>query len=52
MLYHLLEYLNTYFDIPGINMMRSTTFRAAITVITSLLIALIFGKRMINYLRQ
>lgn len=52
MLYHLLEYLNTYFDIPGINMMRSTTFRAAITVITSLLIALIFGKRMINYLRK
>lgn len=52
MLYHLLEYLSNFFDIPGINMMRSTTFRAAITVITSLLIALIFGKRMINYLRR
>lgn len=52
MLYHLLEYLSNYFDIPGINMMRSTTFRAAMTVIMSLLIALIFGKRMINYLRR
>lgn len=52
MLYHLLEYLNSFFDIPGISMMRSTTFRAAMTVITALLIALIFGKRMINYLRR
>lgn len=52
MLYHLLEYLSNYFDIPGINMMRSTTFRTAMAVIMSLLIALIFGKRMINYLRR
>src|SRR5690606_33781131 len=52
MLYHLLEYLNTVFDVPGINMMRSTTFRAAITVISSLMIALFYGKRMIRYLRK
>lgn len=52
MLYHLLEYLNTLFDVPGINMMRSTTFRAAITVISSLLIALFVGKKIINYLRK
>lgn len=52
MLYHLLEYLNNFFDVPGINMIRSTTFRAAITVISSLLIALIAGKRIINYLRR
>ena len=52
MLYYLLEYLNTLFDVPGINMIRSTTFRAAITVISSLLIALFVGKRIINYLRR
>ena len=52
MIYHLLEYLNSIFDVPGINMIRSTTFRAAITVISSLLIALFVGKRIINYLRR
>ncbi|MDO5656257.1 MAG: phospho-N-acetylmuramoyl-pentapeptide-transferase [Flavobacteriaceae bacterium] len=52
MLYHLIEFLSDFFDIPGINMIRSTTFRAAITVISSLLIALFWGKRIINYLRQ
>ncbi|MGI9526265.1 MAG: phospho-N-acetylmuramoyl-pentapeptide-transferase [Weeksellaceae bacterium] len=52
MLYHLLEYLNTQFDVPGINMMRSTTFRAALTVMTALLIALFWGKKIINYLRK
>src|SRR5690606_1547526 len=31
---------------------RSTTFRAAITVISSLMIALFYGKRMIRYLRK
>ena len=52
MIYYLLEYLNSIFDVPGINMIRSTTFRAAITVITSLLIALFVGKKIINYLRK
>ncbi|MXV38836.1 phospho-N-acetylmuramoyl-pentapeptide-transferase [Flavobacteriaceae bacterium Ap0902] len=52
MLYHLLEYLSTFLDIPGINMMRSTTFRAAVTVMCALLIALFWGKKIINYLRK
>lgn len=52
MLYHLLEYLNTQFDVPGINMIRSTTFRAAVTVMAALLIALFWGKKIINYLRK
>ncbi|MDO5509359.1 MAG: phospho-N-acetylmuramoyl-pentapeptide-transferase [Weeksellaceae bacterium] len=51
MLYHLFEYLNQYYDIPGAGMIQSVTFRAAITVITSLLIGLFIGKRIIQKLR-
>lgn len=51
MLYHLFEYLNQFYDIPGAGMIQSVTFRAAITVITSLLIGLFIGKRIINKLR-
>lgn len=52
MLIHLIEYLNQFFDVPGIGMIRSTSFRAAAAVITSLLIALIIGKRIINYIKR
>ncbi|MCF8346076.1 MAG: phospho-N-acetylmuramoyl-pentapeptide-transferase [Bacteroidales bacterium] len=52
MLYHLFDYLNQYFDIPGAGMFRYISFRASMTVITSLLISLFIGKRIINYLRR
>ena len=51
MLYYLFEYLNQ-FDIPGTGMFQYISFRASTTVITSLLISLFIGKRIINYLRK
>jgi phospho-N-acetylmuramoyl-pentapeptide-transferase len=51
MLYHLFNYLNEL-DVPGTGVMRFITFRAAAALITSLLISLVFGKRIINYLRM
>ena len=51
MLYYFFEYLNQFFDVPGISMIRSMTFRMAMAVLTSLLIALFWGKRIIHYLR-
>jgi phospho-N-acetylmuramoyl-pentapeptide-transferase len=51
MLYLLFEYLEK-FDIPGAGMFQYISFRAALTIITSLLISLFFGKRIINYLQQ
>lgn len=51
MLYYFIEFLNQYIDVPGISMLRSTTFRMAMSVIFSLLIALFFGKKIIHYLR-
>ncbi|MCF8225710.1 MAG: phospho-N-acetylmuramoyl-pentapeptide-transferase [Bacteroidales bacterium] len=51
MFYHLFEYLNSY-DIPGAGMFQYISFRAAMTVITSLLIALFLGKRVIRFLQR
>ena len=52
MLYYLYEYLNSQgIHVPGINLFRYITFRAAMSVLFSLVIALVYGKRIINYLR-
>jgi len=49
MLYHLFQYLDQ-FDFPGAGMFDYISFRSAMTVITSLIISLLFGRRIINYL--
>ena len=49
MLYHLFQYLDQL-DFPGAGMFQYISFRSAMTVITSLIISLLFGKRIINYL--
>ena len=51
MLYHLFTYLDQ-FDIPGAGMFYFLSFRALFTVITSLAISLIIGKRIIRLLRR
>lgn len=51
MLYHLFDYLNQ-FDIPGAGMFQYISFRSAMTIITSLIISLIFGKRIIKLLEK
>lgn len=53
MLYYLYEYLTEHgIYIPGLNLLRYISFRAAISVLLSLLIAMVFGKKIINYLRN
>jgi phospho-N-acetylmuramoyl-pentapeptide-transferase len=51
MIYHLFKYLEQ-FDIPGAGMFQYLSSRAAFTVITSLVISMIFGKRIINILHR
>lgn len=51
MLYYLFDYLDKI-DVPGAGVFRYISFRAAISVITSLIISLIFGKRIIRYLQR
>ena len=50
MLYYLFEYLNEL-DFPGAGVFQYITFRTAASVIVSLLISMVFGKRIINYLQ-
>jgi phospho-N-acetylmuramoyl-pentapeptide-transferase len=52
MLYYLFDYLDTAFDFPGAGMFQFISFRAAMAVILSLLISLVFGKSLINLLRK
>lgn len=53
MLYYLYEYLTANgIHIPGLNLLRYISFRAAISVLMSLAIALIYGKKIINFLRR
>ncbi|MCE3296335.1 MAG: phospho-N-acetylmuramoyl-pentapeptide-transferase [Crocinitomicaceae bacterium] len=51
MLYYLFNYLNS-FDFPGAGLFDYISFRAAMALITSLVISVIFGKRLINLLRR
>lgn len=51
MLYYLFDYLDK-FDFPGAGLFDYISFRAAMALITSLVISVIFGKRLINLLRR
>lgn len=52
MLYHLFTYLDKAYDIPGAGMFQYISFRAAFSAILSLIISLLYGKRIINYLKR
>jgi len=51
MLYWLFDYLDQ-FDIPGAGMFQYISFRSAMSVITSLLISLLIGKKIIRFLQR
>jgi len=52
MLYYLFTWLDNDFDFPGAGVFRYISFRAAMAIIFSLIISLLFGKRIINLLRR
>lgn len=52
MLYHLFEYIDQQYDIPGAGVFQFISFRAAMAVITSLLISMVFGGKLIAVLRR
>lgn len=52
MLYYLFTWLSKEFDLSGAGLFEFITFRAAMAVVLSLLIATIYGKRMINFLKR
>ena len=53
MLYYLYEYLSAHgIHVPGMNLFKYISFRAAMAVLFSLIIAMAYGKKIINYLRK
>lgn len=52
MLYYLFTYLRSHFNIPGTGVFYFISFRAALAVILSLFISLVYGKRLIKYLHK
>ena len=53
MLYYLYEYLTAHgIHVPGMNLFKYISFRAAMAVLFSLIIALAYGKKIINFLRK
>jgi phospho-N-acetylmuramoyl-pentapeptide-transferase len=52
MLYHLFEYLNQNYSIPGTGVFQYISFRAGMAIITSLIISMMFGDKLISMLRK
>ena len=52
MLYYLFEFLEQNYQVPGAGLFQFITFRAALAVLTSLLIATVYGKKIIVFLQK
>ena len=52
MLYYLFDWLHNSLNIPGAGVFQYISFRAAGAIITSLLITIVFGKKLIELLRR
>jgi phospho-N-acetylmuramoyl-pentapeptide-transferase len=52
MLYQLFTWLNQEFNLPGAGMFQFLTFRIAMAVLLSLIIATVFGKKLIEFLQR
>jgi phospho-N-acetylmuramoyl-pentapeptide-transferase len=52
MLYYLFEYLEKHYQMPGAGLFQFTTFRAGMAVLFSLIIATVYGKRIILFLQK
>ncbi len=52
MFYHLFKYLDEAYNIPGSGMFQYISFRSVLAVILSLLIVIVFGRSVIDFLRR
>ncbi|MFL5763494.1 MAG: phospho-N-acetylmuramoyl-pentapeptide-transferase [Bacteroidia bacterium] len=52
MFYYLFNFLDKQFDFPGAGVFQYISFRAAMALIVSLMISLVFGKRIISILHR
>ncbi len=52
MLYYLFDYFDKVYDIPGTGVFQYISFRSAMAALTSLLITMVFGRRIISFLKR
>lgn len=52
MLYYLFEWLDKYYDIPGAGLFKYVSFRAGMAIVLSLIIAIVFGRHIVKFLRN
>ena len=52
MLYYLFEFLENNYDLPGTGVFYYISFRSALAIITSLLVSMVFGGRIIEVIRR
>ena len=52
MLYQLFKWLDQTYDLPGAGLWQFTSFRAGMGLVISLIISMLFGGRIINFLRS
>jgi phospho-N-acetylmuramoyl-pentapeptide-transferase len=52
MLYYLFDYLDKNYDLIGAGVFKYISFRAGSAAVISLLITIMFGKNLINYLKK
>ena len=52
MLYYLFNWLSKEYHFPGVGLFQFLTFRIGISIILSLLIATVYGKRIILFLKK
>mgnify|MGYP002751276027 CR=1 FL=1 len=52
MLYYIFKYLDEAYNLPGSGMFQYISFRAAAAIIIALLIVIVFGRNIINFLRR
>ena len=51
MLYHLFDFLQENYNLPGAGVFKYISFRAAASIITSLICSMVIGKKVIEYLQ-
>ncbi|MEY3239735.1 MAG: hypothetical protein RIR11_1173 [Bacteroidota bacterium] len=52
MLYQLFEFLKKQYDLPGAGLFQYISFRAGLAIVLSLVISILMGGRIINFLRK
>ena len=52
MLYYLFQYLESAYEFPGVGVVQYISFRAAFAVITSLIVSLLFGGKIISFIQN